>query len=354
MVAGTFGVSLYPCALPGKPPIFDLPAGEMELGLGIHGEPGLERTKQTLAKDIVASVLEKLTASKRLKLTKKEPIAVLVNNLGGVSQLEFGLIQGEAVNWLLSNGFKVPRVFSGTLMTSVDGHGFSITILKLVDDEWISLLDTPSHIASLWKATTPYSAPITLPKHTQFDDEIKVEIVGAKVDEATAKKIESSLRSACEVLIKNEDLLNKLDGACGDGDCGNALKSASKAILEAADQKRLAFQNPKSFALQLSKLCEHSVGGTSGALYALFFGAGSRAFDESFGSNELRKAIQEGLYAISYYGHAKPGHRTLVDPLDAAAKAAESTSWADLITVSDTNCFHSNKIVEILLLISGS
>jgi dihydroxyacetone kinase len=85
--------------------------------------------------------------------------------------------------------------------------------------------------------------------------------------------------------------------------------------------------------LQLSKLCEHSVGGTSGALYALFFGAGSRAFDSEFGDESLRKSIAEGLHAISYYGHAKPGHRTLVDPLDAASKAASNSSWQDLIKV---------------------
>lgn len=105
------------------------------------------------------------------------------------------------------------------------------------------------------------------------------------------------------------------------------------AILKAADSKRLAFNHPKSLCLQLSKICEHSVGGTSGALYALLFGAGSRAFDSEFGDSSLRKAIEEGLNAISYYGHAKPGHRTLVDPLDAAAKSASDLSWQDLVKV---------------------
>jgi hypothetical protein len=80
-------------------------------------------------------------------------------------------------------------------------------------------------------------------------------------------------------------------------------------------------------------LCEHSVGGTSGALYALFFGAGSRAFEDVFGDSSLRNAIAEGLHAISYYGHAKPGHRTLVDPLNAAATLASNASWPELIKV---------------------
>lgn len=99
-VLGTFGVSVYPCAMPGKPHMFELSENQMELGLGIHGEPGLERVNIQPAHQIVATILEKLTASKRLKLTKKEPLAVLVNNLGSVSQLEFGILQGEIVEWL--------------------------------------------------------------------------------------------------------------------------------------------------------------------------------------------------------------------------------------------------------------
>jgi dihydroxyacetone kinase len=79
--------------------MFELPAGKMELGLGIHGEPGLERANLTSAHDLVNTILTKLTASKRLELTKKEPLAVLVNNLGSVSQLEFGIVQGEVVEW---------------------------------------------------------------------------------------------------------------------------------------------------------------------------------------------------------------------------------------------------------------
>lgn len=109
------------------------------------------------------------------------------------------------------------------------------------------------------------------------------------------------------------------------------------AIIKAADSKRLAFNHPKTLCLQLSKLCEHSVGGTSGALYALFFGSGSRAFESNFDDSSLRKAIAEGLHAITYYGHAKVGHRTLVDPLNTAAESASDSSWQDLIKVCIEN-----------------
>ncbi|KAI6190487.1 Bifunctional ATP-dependent dihydroxyacetone kinase/FAD-AMP lyase [Aphelenchoides bicaudatus] len=294
------------------------------------GEPGLERQKLRSAHQIVATTLEKLTASKRLKLNKKEPIAVLINNLGSVSQLELGILQGEIIEWLVTSGYNVRRVFSGTLMTSIDGHGFGVTILKLTDESWLKLLDTPSHISSLWKASTPRTEPVKLPEYKEFD-ETKVDIVGVKVDDDTASKIEKAIRAACKKLIEQEELLNKLDGSCGDGDCGRSLKEASEAILKAADSKRLAFSHPKSLCLQLSKICEHSVGGTSGALYALLFGSGSLAFDNEFGDSQLRKAISEGLRAIIYYGHAKPGHRTLVDPLDAAAKSASDSSWEDVV-----------------------
>lgn len=96
---GTFGVSVYPCALPGKPAMFELPNRQMELGLGIHGEPGLERTNLQSAHDLVNTMLEKLTTSKRLRLTKKEPLVIFINNLGSVSQIEFSIVQGEIIDW---------------------------------------------------------------------------------------------------------------------------------------------------------------------------------------------------------------------------------------------------------------
>lgn len=112
-------------------------------------------------------------------------------------------------------------------MTSIDGRGFSVTILKLVDDSWLKLLDTASHISSLWKATKPRTEPFKLPSYKEFD-ETKAEIVGVKIDDSTASKIEKAIRAACEKLIESEDLLNKLDSSCGDGDCGSSLKDAAK------------------------------------------------------------------------------------------------------------------------------
>ncbi|KAI6225216.1 Bifunctional ATP-dependent dihydroxyacetone kinase/FAD-AMP lyase [Aphelenchoides fujianensis] len=309
---GTFGVSLYPCALPGKEAMFELPDDQIELGLGIHGEPGCERTRLGSAREIVGTILERLTASKRLALEKGDRLVVLLNNLGGTSQLEMGVLQTEVLEWLRSAkaATLVERFLSGTLMTSLDGHGVSITLLKVREDEWLKLLDAPSRISALWKATRPRTEPTDPPKHSEFD-ETKAEIVGVEVGGDIAEKIEKSLRAACAKLVESEDALNKLDAHCGDGDCGSSLKSAAQGILQAADSKRLAFTHPKSLCLQLSKICEHSVGGTSGALYALFFSAGSRAFDRQFGDAELRAAIREGLQAITYYGHAQPGHRTL-------------------------------------------
>lgn len=84
----------------------------------------------------------------------------------------------------MKNGYKVARVFSGTLMTSLDGHGFSVTILKLVDDMWLKLLDTPSHISSLWKTTEPINESVKFPTFKEFD-EAEIDIVGLKMNDGT-------------------------------------------------------------------------------------------------------------------------------------------------------------------------
>ncbi|KAI1708401.1 dak1 domain-containing protein [Ditylenchus destructor] len=330
---GTFGVSLYPCALPGKPPMFQLADDQMELGLGIHGESGLERRKIATAKEIVDVMLQKLVSSSRLKLRKEDRIVVLVNNLGAVSQLELAIVQGEILEWLAKNGFKVERVIVGTLVTSIDGHGFSVTLLKVADPKWLECLDMTSAISKNWRIKKPQSSCPKIPEAKKdkkiWEDGISK---GIEIDSATAKVFENCLHRACEAIVEAEEMLNRLDSACGDGDCGSSLKCAAKAIESAAKSRALDFKHPKILLLQLSTIFEDTVGGTSGAIYALMLGASSKAFENSCQSDDFRKAMEMGLHAVVHYGHAKPGYRTLVDPLNAAVQM-QSSDWAQIINV---------------------
>ncbi|EDO48638.1 predicted protein, partial [Nematostella vectensis] len=134
---GSMGVSLTPCSIPGFPPSFTLANDEMELGLGIHGEPGVRRMKISNADDVVKTVIDHMTnvdtdAATKLLLKQGDHIALVINNLGGTSNLELNIVARAAIKYLVqSKGVSVDRVLMGSLMTSLEMAGVTLTLLQL-------------------------------------------------------------------------------------------------------------------------------------------------------------------------------------------------------------------------------
>jgi len=286
---GTFGVSLEPCAVPGKPRMFVLNDSEMELGLGIHGEPGCDRSFIKSASEVVDEILQKLTSSKKLQLKKWEKFVIFLNNLGSTSQIEMNILSGEVLHWLAVNGFhNIARFVIGTGMTSIDGHGFSITILKILEEGWEIAFDYPSPVSRRLTFLYPkvaQSLSISLP--VDESDERPVPPMGASVHAETASKFRTSLKSAAFALKSKEQNLNDLD-TCGDADCGTTWKTASEAILNQINEGKIDFKHPQTALLQVAHIFEKSVGGTTGAIYAMLLTAGSPNFEhEAHGDFEL-------------------------------------------------------------------
>ena len=142
----TMGMSLKPCMVPTTGKLsFELPEDEVEIGLGIHGEPGTHREKMQDANAHVDYLLEKVL--KESNLSKDDEVAVLVNGLGETTLMELYIINNRVADVLASKNIKVYDTIVGNYMTSLDMGGFSITIVKL-DDEMKELLkakaDTPA------------------------------------------------------------------------------------------------------------------------------------------------------------------------------------------------------------------
>ncbi|MGM0877503.1 MAG: dihydroxyacetone kinase subunit DhaK [Bacillota bacterium] len=135
----SMGMALSPCYMPesGKPG-FELHVDEMELGIGIHGEKGVERRTIAPVKDTVAELIEHLTA----EVTDKR-VAVMVNGMGGTPVSELYLTYKYVSELLEQKGYEIVRLFVGNYMTSLEMHGFSITLLP-VDEELLQYLDAPS------------------------------------------------------------------------------------------------------------------------------------------------------------------------------------------------------------------
>ena len=137
----TMGMAMTPCILPavGKPG-FTLGEDECEIGMGIHGEPGINREKMSSAKELAAKLLQKIFDDCDYAGSE---VAVMVNGLGGTPLMEQYILYDEVENILREKGIRIYKAFVGNYMTSLEMAGVSVTLLKL-DDELKAYLDYPS------------------------------------------------------------------------------------------------------------------------------------------------------------------------------------------------------------------
>jgi len=143
----SFGVALSSCTPPaaGKP-IFDLPDGEIEMGIGIHGEPGRRREQIRTASEIVAVMLEAILSD--LKPSDGANVLAFLNGMGGTPQIELYLLYADVDRQLREAGLQPARSLVGSYITSLEMAGASLTVLEL-DDELTSLWDAPVHTPAL-------------------------------------------------------------------------------------------------------------------------------------------------------------------------------------------------------------
>jgi dihydroxyacetone kinase-like protein len=144
-VTRTMGMALTACTPPAKgSPLFELGADEMEMGVGIHGEPGRSREKLASADEIIDQMLEAVRSD--LPYESGDDVALMINGLGGTPISELYLLYGRAHQVLTDRGINVRRNYVGEYCTSLDMAGASVTLVKL-DDEINRLLDAPAEIA---------------------------------------------------------------------------------------------------------------------------------------------------------------------------------------------------------------
>jgi len=302
---------------------------EVEIGMGIHNEPGSEKTTSDLPGIVKTMLKHMLDPSDKdrafLSLSKSDEAVLLVNNLGGVSVLEMGGITNEVVMQLEKDyGIKPVRVISGTFMTSLNGLGFSVSLLKLQDagvgKSMLELLDAPAECSG-WAAaisSDTWAKPPTQTRGRGSGAAAENKPCGIELDPAVATK---ALKSALERVIKAEPEVTRYDTVVGDGDCGIGLKRGAEGILDHINRA----QNHTDAALYLDKIIsivENTMDGTSGALYAIFLNAlaGGIRIQTDGGAKKAdakvwAKALSIAMDSMGRYTPAKPGDRTLVDAL---------------------------------------
>jgi dihydroxyacetone kinase-like protein len=145
--ARSMGVALTSCTVPAAgTPTFDLAEDEMELGVGIHGEPGRKRVPLATAKEIAELVVEPVLSD--LPFNDGDSVIAFVNGLGGTPLIELYVMYNEVNKILAKHGVSVARSLVGSYITSLEMAGTSVTLLK-VDDELLSLWDAPVRTSAL-------------------------------------------------------------------------------------------------------------------------------------------------------------------------------------------------------------
>ncbi|WP_026851711.1 dihydroxyacetone kinase subunit DhaK [Glaciibacter superstes] len=144
-VTRTMGMALTSCTPPAKgSPLFELGDDEMEMGVGIHGEPGRRRAKLASANEIVDELLEAVVSD--LPYASGDRVALMINGLGGTPISELYILYGRAHQQLAERGITVGRSYVGEYCTSLDMAGASVTLVKL-DEEIEGLLEAPAEVA---------------------------------------------------------------------------------------------------------------------------------------------------------------------------------------------------------------
>ncbi|KRZ21147.1 Bifunctional ATP-dependent dihydroxyacetone kinase/FAD-AMP lyase (cyclizing) [Trichinella pseudospiralis] len=327
----TIGLGLSSCSPPDRTPMIDIDQNEMHFGIGIHGESGMLRIPLMDAKKTVHVMMQTIfTNGLDIKCddlsNSKKLFAVMINNLGSVSQLEMNVVTGEVLQWMMTKGIQVVRVYTGTLMTSIDMHGISISLLRIDKEEWINYLDAPTGCHAWPMGTFPsenldaYILKCPSMDSLQMIDEGNDLTRNAiTVDEKESLEYRNLILTICNTMKENEQKLNYLDSECGDGDCGSTLSKAANIVMMAIEENLFWTAAPGKLFSDIALMMEEKVGGTIGALLSIFFNAGSACLMNSTDSLAWFNCFIQGVDAIELYSGTTFGSRTLLDPMKSVA-----------------------------------
>nr|WP_106789493.1 dihydroxyacetone kinase subunit DhaL [Massilistercora timonensis] len=336
----TIGVATAPGTLPGnEKPTFELADDEMEFGMGLHGEPGIERTKMMYCSDMVERMYNELMAEMNLK--EGDEVAVLVNGLGSTPLLELNLVYYELYKRMHRDGIKVYDAEVKIYCTCMEMGGFSISFLKL-DDELKKYYDAPCFSPYYAKGAftgvaEDLGADEADEEEPEFDEQDvePAEIVRSKegvLEELSAEDTRNMLLYVADKIIANKPYLTEVDSAIGDGDHGIGMAGG----MQKAKKKLLKMQGEEN-AYHLFETAGEamlmSMGGASGVIFGSLYLAGAKGMEPKgvITAEDLAAMERKSLAAIQERGGAQVGDKTMVDALAPAVEALEANSGKGLL-----------------------
>ncbi|BGO99319.1 hypothetical protein NBRC10513v2_000424 [Rhodotorula toruloides] len=350
---GTIGMGLEHCHVPGteKGEAY-LKDDEAEIGMGIHNEPGIRKVSPIpTASKLVDEFLTTLTSTDSdpersylpFKNDGQDEVILVVNNLGGLPELELGVVVKEAAEWLANKRITVRRAVAGSFMTSLNLPGFSLTLLLLPRSPLtpppstssslsldtpllLDLFDAPTQ-APAWKWTFRGEPEMRVIKEGEVEkvgkreEKVGEEVKGPKP--ADPKLFLAALEAALKSVIAAEPEITRYDTIAGDGDAGLTLKAGAEGIMHAISQNKIPSDDVVAAMVACSAVVEKEMGGTSGGLYAIGLSGLSKGLldaakekgSETATPEVWARGLELALNTLYRYTRARPPSRTLVDPL---------------------------------------
>ncbi|MGN0413481.1 MAG: dihydroxyacetone kinase subunit DhaL [Lachnospiraceae bacterium] len=334
----TIGIATMPCTLPGNDkPNFELGDDEMEYGMGIHGEPGIERTKMASAEVIVDRMYSEL--KKEMDLKEGDEICVLVNGLGSTPLLELNIVYFDLYRLLTKDKIKVYDAEIKPYVTSMEMGGFSITAMRM-DEELKKYYDMPCYSPFYAKGSVT-EATVELSEEEEYqilekqDAELDFSVTRSTdgiLERINAEDARNMLIYVATKVIDKKAYLTEIDSAIGDGDHGIGMAGGMRRA-----RKKLASMKGEENVYKIFETAGremlNSMGGASGVIFGSLFLEGAKDMEavKEIGGDELADMERKSLNAVQSIGKAEVGDKTMVDALSPAVTALEANKGKSLL-----------------------
>ena len=312
----SLGVAFGGCTLPGaSAPLFTVPEGQMSIGLGVHGEPGVREIPMGSSRDVGKLLVEAVLSEEPPRsLGGYEGRAiVLLNGLGTVKYEELYTVYGEVARLLDEAGITPVLPEVGELMSSLDMAGLSLTLTYL-DPELEELWTDPVDTISFRRGRVEERTLRQLPTATFSEPDI---VPGSAESRGQADRLAEVLAVIAETAVQYEPELGRIDAVAGDGDHGQGMVLGSSGALNAARTALKAGAGASTLLVRAGAQWAESAGGTSGALWGSALTAVGGEFRDTnvTDASGVVRAVTAGIDAVLRLGGAVPGDKTMVDAL---------------------------------------
>jgi len=319
----TIGVAFSGCILPGAPePLFTVEDGLMEVGMGIHGEPGLYSLPRPSADELAEILVEKILGDLPAGVIPKSSRAALIlSGLGSVKYEELFVLYRKVNEILLATSIEIIEPEVGELVTSFDMAGVSLTLCWLdsqLEESWTAPVSAPAYRKGVVVAGSEDSQGFFDPTQTA-----EVLTKGTEVSVGESRRVLLAFEAAKSVIENQFEELGRLDAIAGDGDHGIGMQRGVTAAFDAA---RAAVQSGAGAAATLNAAADSwsdEAGGTSGVIWGVIISSVASELDNesAITGGQVALGLQKALENVQNFGKAQLGDKTLVDTLEPFSKS---------------------------------